>query len=202
MRAMADAFWSEPAFATSRPISVLVAQRRAQDKRSFVGIEELAHAGHSSLQGRSLATVWRVVSDLEKRSLMQQAAIFASSDVLIGAVGAALAWLVVMRPGAQVLEWLPKGVPPPLYRCSEAWNADPLGMFGGLGRLAGVDHACLRSEAVTPEVPLRERWSAERAIQKDAYWRTANLEVDKAKFVRWAGEAVARAARSRRLASG
>merc|ERR1712023_345423 len=79
--------------------------------------------------------------------LLKQAAVFRSTDVMVGAVGAALAWLVVMLPGAQVLEWLPDSVPAPLYRCSEAWDADTLGMFGGLGRLAGVGHICLRAEA-------------------------------------------------------
>jgi len=64
---------------------------------------------------------------------------------MVGAVGAALAWLVVMQPGSQVLEWLPEGVPLPLYRCSEAWDVDILGMFGGLGRLADVGHVCLRA---------------------------------------------------------
>ncbi|CAE8640684.1 unnamed protein product, partial [Polarella glacialis] len=98
--------------------------------------------------------------------------------VLVGACGAALGWMMLMRPGAQVLEWLPRGVQPPLYRCSEAWNTDPLGMFGGLGRLSGVDHVCLRSGQATVPIPDKNRWSATRTTAKDAYWRLDNLEVD------------------------
>ena len=34
---------------------------------------------------------------------------------------------------------IPRGVQPCLYRCSEEWNSDYLGMFGGLGRLGYWD---------------------------------------------------------------
>jgi len=178
------------------PVAVLLVQREEPDLRLFEDLEGLAAAGLEPLARKGEA-VWRISDDLPQRSVVQQAAILAGTDVLVGAVGAALAWLVVMRPGGQVLEWLPRGVPPSLYRCSEAWNADYLGMFGGLGRLADVDHVCLRSEAEAPLFPERLRYSAVRSTAKDAYWRRENLRVDPAKFARWAAEAVARARRSR-----
>ena len=41
-------------------------------------------------------------------------------------------------PSLKVLR-IPRGVQPCLYRCSEEWNSDYLGMFGGLGRLGYSD---------------------------------------------------------------
>ena len=35
---------------------------------------------------------------------------------------------------------IPRGVQPCLYRCSEQWNVDGLGMFGGLGRLETAEN--------------------------------------------------------------
>eukprot|EP00747_Dinoflagellata_sp_TGD_P056659 gnl/TRDRNA2_/TRDRNA2_150219_c1_seq1.p1 gnl/TRDRNA2_/TRDRNA2_150219_c1~~gnl/TRDRNA2_/TRDRNA2_150219_c1_seq1.p1 ORF type:complete len:226 (+),score=29.99 gnl/TRDRNA2_/TRDRNA2_150219_c1_seq1:38-679(+) len=211
MAAVARAFWTGTGFAISPssdtlaherdgPVAVLLVQRDLADKRAFSDLDGLINAGLRSLEA-SGAAVWRSIDDLSHRSLLQQAAMFRSTEVLIGAVGAALAWLVVMRPGAQVLEWLPQGVPPPLYRCTESWNADSLGMFGGLGRLSSVDHVCLHSEAKTPEVPDRSRWSAARTTAKDAYWRTRDLVVDVPKFVRWTAEGVRRALQTRPEAS-
>jgi len=178
------------------PVTVLLVQRDAADRRAFEDLHGLAAVGLEPLS-RSGEAAWRTLEDLGQRSLLQQAAILGSTEVLIGAVGAALAWLVVMRPGAQVLEWLPQGVAPSLYRCSEAWNADSFGMFGGLGRLASVDHACLRSKIAAPVVPERLQWSAARAIARDARWRSENLRVDAPKFARWVREAVGRARRTR-----
>lgn len=178
------------------PVKVLLMQRDKPDLRLFEDLEGLAKAGLEPLAKRG-EVVWHIAADLPLRTVVHQAAILSSTDVLVGAVGAALAWLVTMRPGGQVLEWLPRGVAPSLYRCSEAWNADYLGMFGGLGRLADVDHVCLRSEAVRQVFPERLRYSAVRSTAKDAYWRRENLRVDPAKFARWVREAVARARRSR-----
>ncbi|CAK0795072.1 unnamed protein product, partial [Prorocentrum cordatum] len=150
LEALAAGFWGRAAAAEGPP-AVLLVQRDLKDLRAFEDLAGLAAAGLAPLQARGEAT-WRAVDDLGRQPLLFQAGVFRSADVLIGAVGAPLAWMVVMRPGSQVLEWLPEGVPPTLYRCSEAWNADALGMFGGLGRLARVDHVCLRSEATPPEV--------------------------------------------------
>uniref|UniRef100_A0A7S4SAQ0 Glycosyltransferase 61 catalytic domain-containing protein n=1 Tax=Alexandrium monilatum TaxID=311494 RepID=A0A7S4SAQ0_9DINO len=178
------------------PVRVLLVQRAEQDLRLFHDLEGLAAAGLKPL-AKDGEVMWRIADDLPERTVVQQAAVLASTDVLVGAVGAGLAWLVAMRPGGQVLEWLPRGVPPSLYRCSEVWNADTLGMFGGLGRLADVDHVCLRSEAEPPTFPERLRYSAVRSTTKDAYWRRENLRVDVKKFARWVAEAVARARRTR-----
>ncbi|CAE7702531.1 unnamed protein product [Symbiodinium necroappetens] len=48
-------------------------------------------------------------------------------------------------------------------------------MFGGLGRLADVDHVCLRSEGGPLQVPDSKKFSATRATAKDAYWRQTHL---------------------------
>eukprot|EP00419_Tripos_fusus_P063920 CAMPEP_0172923216 /NCGR_PEP_ID=MMETSP1075-20121228/209309_1 /TAXON_ID=2916 /ORGANISM="Ceratium fusus, Strain PA161109" /LENGTH=331 /DNA_ID=CAMNT_0013783657 /DNA_START=103 /DNA_END=1095 /DNA_ORIENTATION=- len=165
MRLIADMFWqpaSQSAMLTAeRHTKVLVLQRDVPDKRAFLDLNKLVAAGLHPLAA-SGSVIWQTITDLAKCPLIKQAAIMSTTEVLVGAVGAGLAWLVVMRSGSQVLEWLPQGVPESLYRCSEAWNADSFGMFGGLGRLAGVDHVCLRSEATAaaPTMPELEAWSA------------------------------------------
>eukprot|EP00929_Paragymnodinium_shiwhaense_P069732 TRINITY_DN35186_c0_g1_i2.p1 TRINITY_DN35186_c0_g1~~TRINITY_DN35186_c0_g1_i2.p1 ORF type:complete len:910 (+),score=163.99 TRINITY_DN35186_c0_g1_i2:121-2850(+) len=145
----ASSFWKLPAaapraLALQRPIRVVLAQRDAGHGRSFENVDSLVAAGLEPLASTGHAQ-YRMVGHLGGLPLVHQAAIFRGADIFIGAVGAALAWLLVMRPGSQVLEWLPRGVPPPLYRCSEAWNADSLGMFGGLGRLSGATRAYNRT---------------------------------------------------------
>ncbi|CAE7201598.1 Kcnb2 [Symbiodinium natans] len=156
-------------------ISVIVIQRAFDHGRSFLDLPNLTARALEPLTS-SGAGAWRVLDDLEQRPLLQQAALFRSTDVLVGAVGAALAWMLLMPAGGQVLEWLPQGVQPSLYRCSEAWNEDTLGMFGGLGRLANVDHVCLRSEGTPVQIPDSKRFSATRTTAKDAFWRQTNLE--------------------------
>ena len=38
-----------------------------------------------------------------------------------------------------------------VYPCTERWNANPYGVFGGLSRVAGVNHLCLRMGGTFPE---------------------------------------------------
>ncbi|CAL1157771.1 unnamed protein product, partial [Cladocopium goreaui] len=173
-------------------VSVLIIQRSFAHGRAFLTWSNLTQA-LSPLAGAG-QIAWRALDDLEHRPLLQQAAFFRSADVLVGAVGAALGWMLLMKPGSQVLEWIPRGVQPCLYRCSEEWNSDYLGMFGGLGRLAQVDHVCLRSDPKPPQVPDAKRFSATRATARDAYWRLENLQIDLEKFTRWVEEGVRRAA--------
>ena len=188
MDAMAASFWRP----SSKATTVLLIQRGEAYGRSFLGWPQLLEAALVPLE--RLVT-WRGLEDLEQRPLLQQVAFFRSADVLVGAVGAALGWMLLMAPGSQVLEWIPKGVQPCMYRCSEAWNVDQLGMFGGLGRLAAVDHVCLRAEKQPLRVSDARRYSATRVTARDAYWRRENLQVDLEKFGRWLREAVRRVAK-------
>ncbi|CAE7645677.1 Kcnb2 [Symbiodinium sp. CCMP2456] len=160
MDGLAHAFWRRPLLPLvlgSKPeaggrVAVIVIQRAFAHGRSFLDLPKLTAMALDPLVV-SDEIAWRVLDDLEQRPLLQQAALFRSANVVVGAVGAALAWMLLMAPGGQVLEWLPRNVQPSLYRCSEAWNEDSLGMFGGLGRLADVDHVCLRSEGGPLQVP-------------------------------------------------
>jgi len=189
-----DSIWG-PKDGPSRMPRLVLIQRALADKRGFENLEELAATSLDSLQ-YSNEVAWQVFLDLERRTILQQAAIFASSDVMVAAVGAAMAWMVVMEPGSQVLEWLPRHVPPSLYRCSELWNEDPIGMFGGLGRLSGVHHVCLRSEAEPLTAKERaKRWRGTKSTVTDAYWRKTNLLVDPPKFHRWVADALRRVKR-------
>lgn len=196
LEAFAEAFWPRETIAGEMPVRLVLVQRSVQDKRAFKNVDVLIAAALQPLE-KGAEVSWRMVADLEAKPLLKQVAIFRSAEVLIGAVGAALAWLVLMRPGAQVLEWVPRGVPKYLYRCSEAWNADKLGMFGGLGRLANVDHVCLHSVKQVGVDLDHQRWAGAKATVEDAYWRTQDLEVDPEKFARWTKEAATRATRTR-----
>lgn len=193
MDTFAASFWEvkQAAEVLDPRVHVTVAQRDPGHGRSFVDMKLLVAAGLQPLAAKNLIS-WRVLEHLGKLPLVHQAAVFRSTDVFVGAVGAALAWLVVMQPGSQVLEWLPEGVPFPLYQCSEAWNVDTLGMFGGLGRLSGVGHVCLRAEAKPRTVADNRRWSGAKLTGKQAWWRKRDIAVDPDKFARWVSEGVRR----------
>ncbi|CAJ1332181.1 unnamed protein product, partial [Effrenium voratum] len=160
---------------------------------------ELRH--RTAVKAEDVAMFKEALGDLHGKEMDAMAAKFwqramgsaSSGQDLQAAPELVLHRLLLMRPGAQVLEWIPRGVQPCLYRCSEQWNVDGLGMFGGLGRLALVDHVCLRSEAALLQVPDSKRFSAARATAREAYWRHENLAVDGFKLARWVAEAVRRA---------
>jgi len=197
MESSAQSFWGiTPESWEKRPITIAMTQRDVGHGRSFYNVNRLTAVGLEPLAVKGRA-IWRLAGYLGKLPLVDQAAIFSSADVMVGAVGAALGWLIVMRPGATVLEWLPQGVPPMLYRCSEAWNADSLGMFGGLGRLSGVNHVCLRSESQAVSMSDKRQWSGLTTIVSENYWRNWDLHVDPRKFSRWVMEAVRRAEQTR-----
>lgn len=60
-------------------------------------------------------------------------------------------------PSLKVLR-IPRGVQPCLYRCSEEWNSDYLGMFGGLGRLGHWDPHAHSSVAWTHSFCHSVKW--------------------------------------------
>ena len=186
MDSMASRFWQ----ASRSGPKVLLIQRGEAYGRAFLDWPRLLEL-LLPLEA-AFSITWRALDDLEQRPLLQQAAYFRSADVLVGAVGAALGWMLLMPPGSQVLEWIPDGVLPCMYRCSEAWDVDLLGMFGGLGRLSGVHHVCLRAQKELLNMSDERRYSATRATARDAYWRQENLQVDREKFGRWVREAVRR----------
>merc|ERR1711879_252315 len=108
------------------------------------------------------------------------------ADVIVGAPGAGLAWLILMsgRAGA-VVEVAPQNLSQQLYWCPEVFGAAPLGIFGGLSRLSGLDHVCIRAGLMDILQVTRPMWDMK-------LWRNWNYAVDTHKLDYWVGAAVGR----------
>eukprot|EP00933_Yihiella_yeosuensis_P023819 TRINITY_DN18519_c0_g1_i1.p1 TRINITY_DN18519_c0_g1~~TRINITY_DN18519_c0_g1_i1.p1 ORF type:complete len:470 (-),score=57.33 TRINITY_DN18519_c0_g1_i1:339-1592(-) len=83
---------------------------------------------------------------MEELNLMEQFTVLSNTDVLIGAHGAGLAWLVAMRPGSFVIEAMPADLPGFII-CIDSWNHPRNvrdSIYGGLSRISHQHHICLR----------------------------------------------------------
>eukprot|EP00927_Polykrikos_kofoidii_P059989 TRINITY_DN55070_c0_g1_i1.p1 TRINITY_DN55070_c0_g1~~TRINITY_DN55070_c0_g1_i1.p1 ORF type:complete len:1003 (-),score=159.16 TRINITY_DN55070_c0_g1_i1:223-3231(-) len=196
---------------------VLLVQRHQNDKRSFLNFDELRAAlrragsqrgygsrggddqkcQNASLSWRRLCRRqgWRVLSiqDLRQWSVPSQMAMFHGADVVVGFSGAGLSWLTMLAEhGGAVLEVIPSDLTEELYRCPEAWAANPIGTYGGLSRLAGVEHVCLRSGTLGTTSSAMNTWNQRGS------WKLADYNVDSRKIAEWVHSAVVRVLRTRR----
>ncbi|CAE8684202.1 unnamed protein product [Polarella glacialis] len=125
------------------PWRVSVLQRSAGEGRLLRNFEEVL----ASLRGKRFEDLLQVTTIQDLAHGLPWAAqfrLFTRTDILIGAHGAGLSWLWAQPPGSAVLEFRPRGDPHFWLRCSEAWDTDLAEMFGGLARLAGIHHICIR----------------------------------------------------------
>ena len=60
----------------------------------------------------------------------------------------------------------PGDVPTTQYPCDDKWGRNGYGMFGGLARLGGLEHVCIRMKTARPSA---------KATAKDAHWREKDL---------------------------
>merc|ERR1712187_565417 len=85
------------------------------------------------------------VQIMDRLSLLDQFALVSVSNLLLGAHGAGLAWLVAMPLGSAVLEAMPLHLPRHVL-CVDSWN-HPRNLrdtiYGGLAHLSGQHHICL-----------------------------------------------------------
>ena len=179
-------------------VRVLLLQREAEQARWISNLEGVQRV----LRGCERSgprPIRSVVQDMASLPLLAQFALAADSDVLIGAHGAGLAWLVAMPDGAAVLEVMPRSLPRHIV-CVESWDhARNLrdGIYGGLARVAGRHHICLTSNESSAEaaamVPSDEPWVDN--------FRHRQVEVPLASFARRFREAVAMVAGRARTAT-
>lgn len=131
---------SVPELAMSpRPARVLLLQRSKGGPRWITNMGDLEKALESS------AHIDAKVRYMERLPLLEQIAVASSSDVLVGAHGAGLAWLVVMPRGSAIVEAMPSPLPSWLI-CIGRWDnvrniRDTI--YGGLAHLSGQHHICL-----------------------------------------------------------
>merc|ERR1712224_378900 len=60
------------------------------------------------------------------------------AHILVGVTGAAMAWTAFFPAGGAVIDIFP----PRSNFCSEGWDRNPASHYGGLARLASVQHVC------------------------------------------------------------
>merc|ERR1712179_322220 len=88
------------------------------------------------------------VQDMEVLSLVKQFAVVVRTDILAGAHGAGLAWLVAMPRWSAVVELMPS-ILPKFFACVEGWDSPSNlrdSIYGGLAHLANQHHICLRGQ--------------------------------------------------------
>eukprot|EP00435_Cladocopium_sp_Y103_P070837 s46_g36.t1 len=89
---------------------------------------------------------------LESHSLLEQFALASQADVLVGAHGAGLAWMVAMNPGSAVLELMPENLPG-YVACVDSWD-HPRNLrhsiYGGLAHFVGQHHICIKGNGTMP----------------------------------------------------
>ncbi|KAF4659666.1 5-azacytidine induced [Perkinsus chesapeaki] len=104
-----------------------------------------------------------------KQSLLEQAKIIGSVNVIIGAHGAGLSWMMFASPPAAVIELVAAEVPETILTCSGQWNKDKFSIYGGMARLVGVHHICLR---------MRTRLREVLTLQEVSTWRSWDIWAD------------------------
>ncbi|CAE8633388.1 unnamed protein product, partial [Polarella glacialis] len=123
-----------------RKAQVLLVRRRTDQPRCITNL---------GLLERSLQRHPRAISrgmHMETLSLLEQFSLVSKTDVLVGAHGAGLSWLVAMPPGSAVVEAMPAKLPGYII-CIESWDQSRNlrdSIYGGLAHLAGQHHICMK----------------------------------------------------------
>lgn len=127
------------------PSQLLIVQRGLHGARWISNLADVEVALRSD--SRVLEIGIRIhVQIMERLPLLKQLELVMGADILAGAHGAGLAWLVAMPHGSAVLEAMPSELPSYVL-CVEGWDHPSNirdGIYGGLARLAGQHHTCLR----------------------------------------------------------
>ena len=156
------------------PKRVVIIQRGHQGGRFAVKMDELP-----KLMKLIHPDVDIVAPDFPSYTLVQQASWVAESDVVLGAHGGGLAWAVLAKPGTALIELAPGDVFQSFYFCAERWCGNALGMFGGLSRLGGQKHICLKMRRT-------ELWASVESHQ----WRDLPLDLDLPKVAKYLQQAL------------
>ncbi|KAF4724656.1 hypothetical protein FOZ62_025485, partial [Perkinsus olseni] len=145
----------------AKGLRMLIIQRRGGDGRIIRNADEVA---------KQLGA--EVMSFSREKPLLEQARIAGSVNVIIGAHGAALSWMVFAAPPAAVIELVAAEVPTAILTCSGEWNKDRspgFSIYGGMARLVGVHHICLR---------MRTRLRDLLSLQDVSGWRSWDIWAD------------------------
>merc|ERR1712203_1234222 len=107
------------------------------------------------------------------------------ADIIVASHGAALSWQVMLATHRRgiIIEVLPWHLSDELTWCPEVWGLSTLGMVGGLARLTGIDHVCVRSYS-------GKAWQNQRVEWGQTQWKKRNYAVDTNKLCHWVTSAV------------
>jgi len=131
----------------------LIIQRSREEGRSIENLPEVEEVVQRHFGGKLSVRVTRGLG--KGMAWTAQFKLFAEADIVMGVGGAALGWIWALPQGGAVIELRARGSPAWLP-CSERWAADGREMFGGLARLAGVHHICVRPHGPQDAVAARE----------------------------------------------
>eukprot|EP00913_Durusdinium_trenchii_P013887 g13038.t1 len=150
------------------PASWTVDRPEGEDVLKFLGFHQSilqALTPHPVTRSRSR---WVVEGRaLESLSLLEQFSLASQADVLVGAHGAGLAWMVAMHPGSAVTELMPPTLPG-YIACIETWDHPRNlrhGIYGGLAHTVGQHHICLRGNATALADPFEVDNFRERSFE-------------------------------------
>lgn len=162
-------------------LNILILQRRKKARRWIANVEEVVQLILNLHHPRARLSV--LLAHFEDLHPATQWRLAAQAHIFVGAAGAGLAWLAFMPPGSAVLDLFP----PHARSCTEGWGGDLVSHYGGLSRLARVQHACsvhpadlqfLQNESGTNEqLALREIRE-----KLGGFWHGLNIRVDLPKF--------------------
>ena len=128
---------------SARPLVVFI-QRKQNVGRHIDNLPDAIQLASHILQLHGHSSSFSVL-DFSELSFTEQFSVSFESDVLVGAHGAALAWVLAVQ--SSLIELVPQ-IGEYLLRCSGLWDSDTFSLFGGLARLAGNHHICLNDNPV------------------------------------------------------
>lgn len=134
-----------------------------------------------------------ITADFEKLHPATQWQLASQAHILVGVTGAALAWAAFQPRGGVVLDIFPPGS----NFCAEGWGRNRVSHYGGLARLAGVQHTCMQ-HPVELQGPARAEgdaghWARVEVRERlGGFWHGQNVRLDMPKFKQYFREGVDR----------
>merc|ERR1712014_474000 len=102
-----------------RRVKILFVQRKVDQPRWISNLDDLYEVSRRDARMANTSIRMQI---LEELSLLEQFAVVARTDILLGAHGAGLAWLVAMPRWSVVIEVMPSALPK-TFACVEGWDS-------------------------------------------------------------------------------
>jgi len=163
------------------PRKLTIIQRARSVGRVIENLEEIEEVVRRNFVGALRTEVERRLESGTPWTMQFHA--FASTDILLAAHGGVLGWIWALRRGSAVIEL--RGQETPVWvPCSEGWNLDSNEIFGGLAKMSGVHHICVRTSTSQAEKDVVAAGpSLSNPMDMTEWEREANLVVDRVRAV-------------------